>query len=151
MLSGEGKMAEDYPRFHLAIPVSDLEESRKFYVENLGCTVGRTSDKWIDFDFFGHQLTKHLCPSEVRKAENNMVDKIEVPVRHFGIVANWEQWHLIAERLKEKNIKFEIDPYIRFEGKIGEQATMFFLDPSGNALEIKAFQDSEQLFAAKAL
>lgn len=138
----------EYPRFHLAIPVLDLEETREFYTQFLGCTVGRATDKWIDFDFFGHQLSAHLHPSEVKLAETNEVDGDRVPVRHFGIIADWLQWQELSERLRARKMHFIIEPHTRFEGKTGEQATMFFLDPSGNALEIKAFQDQKQIFAA---
>lgn len=138
----------DYPRFHLAIPVANLEEATKFYTEVLGCKVGRTADKWVDIDFFGHQLSMHLRPDAIKAEVANEVDGDNVPVRHFGVVADWEQWHKIAESLRNLEIKFIIEPHTRFRGKIGEQATMFFLDPSGNAIEIKAFADIGQLFAA---
>jgi extradiol dioxygenase family protein len=138
---------EQYPRFHLAIPVANLEEARQFYTEVLGCKIGRTAEKWIDLDFFGHQVSMHLCPQTAVAANANEVDGDNVPVRHFGVVAEWKQWHELAEKLKEKNIKFIIEPHIRFKGKVGEQATMFFLDPSHNAIEIKSFADIGQLFA----
>ncbi|MCE3231960.1 MAG: putative dioxygenase of extradiol dioxygenase family protein [Rickettsiaceae bacterium] len=138
----------DYPRFHLAIPVADLNEAKKFYTDILGCKVGRTAEKWVDIDFFGHQVSMHLCPEAAKPASANEVDGDDVPVRHFGIVAAWDDWHKIADKLRARNIKFIIEPHIRFQGKVGEQATMFFLDPSGNAIEIKAFQDIGQLFAA---
>jgi extradiol dioxygenase family protein len=134
--------------FHLAIPVHDLEAARRFYQQTLGCSIGRESEKWIDFNFFGHQLSLHLKPEETGIAGANAVDGKQVPVRHFGIVLPWEEWHALSERLKSANTKFVIEPYIRFAGEVGEQATMFFMDPSGNALEFKSFKDISQLFAA---
>ena len=133
--------------FHLAFPVSDLKETHDFYKNLLGCRIGRTSDKWIDFDFFGHQLSAHLKPEELTDALQNEVDGKKVPVRHFGAILPWEDWHTLAERLKSENIQFVIEPYIRFEGEPGEQATMFFYDPSGNALEFKSFKDQSKIFA----
>lgn len=139
------------PPFHLAFPVSDLEATRRFYTEVLGCRVGRSSEKWIDFDFYGHQISAHLRP-EALTAETpaNTVDNKQVPVRHFGAVLEWEQWHQLAGKLKQLKTEFVIEPYTRFEGKPGEQATMFLLDPSGNALEFKSFKDPNQLFAPQA-
>jgi uncharacterized protein len=134
--------------FHLAIPVHDLEAARRFYKETLGCSLGRESEKWIDFNFFGHQLSVHLKPEETGLASANAVDGKQVPVRHFGIVLPWEEWHALSRRLKAANTEFVIEPYIRFAGEVGEQATMFFMDPSGNALEFKSFKDISQLFAA---
>lgn len=133
--------------FHLAFPVSDLEATRAFFVEVLGCRVGRTDERWIDFDFFGHQISAHLRPEEVSAAHTNEVDGDAVPVRHFGVVLEWDKWHELADRLREADIDFLIEPHTRFEGKPGEQATMFVQDPSGNALEFKSFRDPEQLFA----
>jgi extradiol dioxygenase family protein len=135
--------------FHLAVPVRDLNETRQFYREILGCEEGRSSDTWVDFNFFGHQFVIHLKAEyfDGRDPKSNPVDGHNVPVPHFGLVLGWEEWEALAERLKENGIKFEIEPYIRFKGKVGEQATMFFLDPSGNALEFKAFKDMGQLFA----
>ena len=133
--------------FHLAFPVSDLKATHDFYKNLLGCRIGRTSDKWIDFDFFGHQLSAHLKPEELTDALQNEVDGKKVPVRHFGAILPWEDWHTLAERLKSENIQFVIEPYIRFEGEPGEQATMFFYDPSGNALEFKSFKDQSKIFA----
>ncbi|MBD1870094.1 VOC family protein [Leptolyngbya sp. FACHB-671] len=134
--------------FHLAFPVKDLEATRTFYEQVLGCTIGRTSDKWIDFNLFGHQVTAHLSPGEVRDAQANQVDNKNVPVRHWGVILEMEQWKELAERLKQQNIQFVIEPYVRFKGEVGEQATLFFLDPSGNALEFKAFQHDESIFAS---
>lgn len=134
--------------FHLAIPVNDLKKSREFYGKFLGFEEGRSSESWIDWNFFGHQLVTHFKPGqESEPAAINPVDGKDVPVPHFGVVLEWEEWHKFAEKLKANNIKFVIEPYIRFRGKTGEQATMFFLDPSGNALEFKAFRDMSQLFA----
>lgn len=134
--------------FHLAIPVSNLEECREFYRDALELEEGRSSDHWVDFDFFGHQLVIHLKqenPSE--KNTSNPVDGKDVPIPHFGVVLDLETFRIFSEKLKSKNITFIIEPYTRFEGQIGEQATMFFKDPSGNALEFKAFKDGSQLFA----
>lgn len=133
--------------FHLAIPVRDLDSTRTFYVETLGCTVGRVSERWIDFNFFGHQLSAHVRPEELSRVRTNPVDGEKVPVRHFGIVLAWNDWHVLADRLKKKGITFLIGPTLRFKGKVGEQATLFILDPSGNALEFKSFKDNRQLFA----
>ncbi|WP_439481273.1 VOC family protein [Cyclobacterium plantarum] len=133
--------------FHLAFPIRDIEETRTFYQDLLGCEIGRSSEKWIDFNFFGHQLSAHVKLEELALAEANQVDGQKVPVRHFGVVLEWEDWHDLAARLKNHQVKFIIEPYIRFKGEVGEQATMFFLDPSGNALEFKAFQDPKQIFA----
>jgi len=134
--------------FHLAIPVKDLIITRDFYKEVLECKEGRSAEKWVDFDFFGHQLVLHqksdLAFKDAR--DSNQVDGHDVPVPHFGVVLDWEDWIKLSERLQTQKIKFIIDPYIRFEGEVGEQATMFFLDPEGNALEFKAFKDISQLF-----
>lgn len=136
--------------FHLAVPVNDLIAARKFYGEFLGFEEGRSTDSWIDWNFFGHQFVTHLKPDDSRKNHveiHNSVDGHDVPVPHFGVVLEWNEWHRFAEKLRANKVKFVIEPYIRFRGKIGEQATMFFFDPSGNALEFKAFQDPSQLFA----
>ena len=133
--------------FHLAFPVKDLEATRKFYKELLGCKIGRTAERWIDFNFFGNQVTAHLKPEELEKVTTNAVDGEEVPVRHFGAILEWQQWHDMVDRLREHSISFVIEPYIRFEGEPGEQATMFFYDPSGNALEFKSFKDPSRIFA----
>ncbi len=134
--------------FHLAIPVSNLDKCRTFYREIIGCEEGRSSDKWVDFNFFGHQLVIHEVKGkkEKVKGDSNPVDGKDVPVPHFGVVLKMDDWKALAGRLKVQGIKFVIEPYIRFEGEVGEQATMFFLDPDGNALEFKAFQDMGQLF-----
>lgn len=136
------------PRFHLAFPVADLEAARAFYGDLLGCSIGRTSDRWIDFNFHGHQITAHLQPDECHAAMTNPVDGEQVPVRHFGLILEWQQWHELAEQLKARQVKFLIEPQIRFAGEVGEQATLFIQDPSGNALEFKAFQDEAQIFAS---
>jgi len=133
--------------FHLAFPVKDLEESRKFYGEILGCEEGRSSESWIDFNLFGHQIVAHLAPESAGVRHRNEVDTDHVPVPHFGIVLPMDEFGQFAERLKEKGVEFIIEPKIRFQGETGEQATMFFLDPSGNALEFKAFADFSQIFA----
>ncbi|HER40088.1 MAG TPA: glyoxalase [Salinimicrobium catena] len=134
--------------FHLAIPVSDLEEARIFYRDVLGCEEGRSSDHWVDFNFFGHQLVIHYKePSEEKTAASNPVDGKDVPIPHFGVVLDWDTFQRFSDELESKQISFVIEPYIRFEGKVGEQATMFFKDPSGNALEFKAFRNMDQLFA----
>lgn len=134
--------------FHLAMPVSDLATTRQFYGEFLGFEEGRSNDHWIDWNFFGHQFVTHLRPTPGNGEKIvNHVDGHGVPVPHFGVVLEWQQWHDFAEKLKAAKVEFVIEPYIRFRGEIGEQATMFFLDPSGNALEFKAFQDPSQLFA----
>lgn len=133
--------------FHLAAPIRDKEETRDFYTSMLGCTVGREADHWIDFDFFGHQVSFHVCREEENLATND-VDGKSVPVRHFGAVLPWTDWHGLRDRLVAAGTDFVIDPYIRFKGETGEQATMFFYDPSGNALEFKSFKDPNQLYAS---
>ncbi len=133
--------------FHLAFPVHDLPAAREFYRDVLGCGEGRSSDHWIDFEFYGHQIVAHLDPELTPRPIHNAVDGHAVPVPHFGIILNMEQWEALAERLKATGTKFGIEPHVRFQGQIGEQATMFFCDPSGNALEFKAFADDGQIFA----
>lgn len=135
------------PLFHLAFPVADLDETLHFYKNILGCETGRSSDHWIDFNFWGHQVVAHLSPDEAGRSSTNEVDGHEVPAKHFGLILEWKEWQELADRLQEKDMEFIIDPYIRFEGEAGEQATMFFKDPSGNALEFKAFRNEEQIFA----
>lgn len=135
------------PPFHLAFPVHDLSAARAFYGGLLGCREGRSSDHWVDFDFYGHQVVAHLSPEEVRQANANRVDGKDVPVRHFGVILGWDEWHALAERLRTAGTSFVIDPGIRFAGQVGEQATMFLLDPSGNAIEFKSFQDPSRIFA----
>jgi hypothetical protein len=133
--------------FHLAFPVHDLALARAFYGGLLGCPEGRSSAQWIDFDFYGHQVVAHLSPDETGTARANQVDGHDVPVRHFGVILGWEEWQALADRLRAAGVHFIIEPGIRFAGKVGEQATMFFLDPSGNALEFKSFRDMSQIFA----
>lgn len=134
-------------RFHLAFPVRDLEEAREFYGRLLGCPEGRSSNEWIDFDFFGHQIVAHLSEAARVSKEHNVVDGEDVPVRHFGVILNMNEWKELAARLKDADVDFVIEPGIRFEGLPGEQATFFFTDPSGNALEFKAFADESMIFA----
>jgi len=133
--------------FHLAFPVTDLEKTRNFYENLLGCKIGRTSDRWIDFDFWGNQLTAHLADGESDQGPTNHVDGKNVPVKHFGAILKMDEWEKLAEKLKAEGIEFVIEPYTRFKGETGEQATMFFLDPSGNAIEFKAFANFDQIFA----
>ena len=133
--------------FHLAIPVSNLKKCRVFYRDILGCSEGRSSDKWVDFNFFGHQFVIHEVADLKVNSKSNPVDGKDVPVPHFGVVLAWDSWKKLSEKLKKHNIEFIIDPYIRFQGELGEQATMFFSDPEGNALEFKSFKDMSQVFA----
>ncbi len=137
----------DIPRFHLAFPVRDLAEARRFYGDLLGCAEGRSSEDWVDFDFHGHQIVAHLAPDEVGHRQTSAVDGEQVPVRHFGVILSLEAWSALAERLKAAGTTFIIEPQVRFKGQPGEQATLFFLDPSGNALEFKAFADDAMVFA----
>ena len=138
------------PLFHLAFPVDDLAAARHFYGGLLGCPEGRSSAEWIDFNFFGHQIVAHLAPArekKLRDPHHNEVDGHDVPVPHFGAVLPWDDFHALGSRLRDQGMKFVIEPYVRFAGQVGEQATMFFYDPAGNALEFKAFRDLSQLFA----
>jgi extradiol dioxygenase family protein len=135
------------PPFHLAFPVDDLAAARRFYGELLGCPEGRSAEEWIDFDLHGHQIVAHFAPDAVRVRAGNRVDGDDVPVPHFGIVLPMEKWRALAERLEGAGVDFVIAPTIRFEGEPGEQATMFFLDPAGNALEFKAMANPANLFA----
>ena len=132
--------------FHIAFPVDDLAAARTFYGGTLGCPEGRSSAEWIDFDLFGHQIVAHLAPTPAR-AHHNPVDGHAVPVPHFGVVLTMDRWNQLARRLQAAGVHFEIEPHIRFQGQVGEQATMFFYDPAGNALEFKAFADMTQVFA----
>ena len=140
-------MSKTIHPFHLAIPVDDLEAARHFYGSVMQCPEGRTSDLWTDYDLYGHQLVIHYKPKSGEVLHHNPVDGHDVPVPHFGVVLPWEEWEALAQRMKASGISFIIEPYIRFAGQTGEQATMFFLDPCGNALEFKAFKDIGQLFA----
>ena len=134
--------------FHIAFPVDDLSAARRFYGGVLGCPEGRSADSWIDFDLFGHQIVAHLKPGALPASpHSNLVDGHDVPVPHFGVVLAMDQWRTLAKRLQAAGVAFVIPPHIRFEGEVGEQATLFFLDPAGNALEFKAFADPSQLFA----
>ncbi|MBL1143046.1 MAG: glyoxalase [Proteobacteria bacterium] len=134
--------------FHLAFPVNDIEATRLFYTEVIGCSIGREAERWIDFNFFGHQISAHLVDS-LETVPTNPVDGETVPARHFGLVLEWNAWHDLVEQLNKKEVNYLIKPTIRFEGKVGEQATVFINDPSGNALEFKSFKDPEQLFTTK--
>jgi extradiol dioxygenase family protein len=140
--------------FHIAFPVNDLDAAREFYGGVLGCAEGRSSDTWIDFNLFGHQIVAHFqepkadsTPKGEPCDNSNAVDGHDVPVPHFGVVLRWETWQALADRLREQGVQFVIEPYVRFEGEVGEQATMFFMDPAGNALEFKSFKDMSQVFA----
>ncbi|HCH66926.1 MAG: glyoxalase [Deltaproteobacteria bacterium] len=132
--------------FHLALPVHDLHAARAFYGTRLGCAEGRSAERWVDFDLFGHQLSLHLADTAGIQA-HNPVDGDAVPIPHFGVILTWEDWHTLADRLRTTDQAFVIAPRIRFAGQVGEQATMFFLDPSGNALEFKSFRDPARIFA----
>ncbi len=140
-------MPRTRPPFHLAFPVRDLDEARAFYLGALGCREGRSDDTWVDFDLYGHQIVAHLVPHHHVTAHHNTVEEQDVPVPHFGIVFGMAEWRVLAQRLREAGVRFVIEPRIRFEGRPGEQATLFVKDPSGNALEFKAFADLNQLFA----
>jgi extradiol dioxygenase family protein len=135
------------PLFHLAFPVTSLEKARAFYGGLLGCAEGRSAPDWVDFDFYGHQIVAHLAPEEAGHGSTNAVDGDNVPVRHFGAILPMDEWERLAAKLKVAGTRFIIDPHVRFKGEVGEQATMFFLDPCGNALEFKAFKDIGRLFA----
>ena len=141
----------NHPPFHLAFPVHDLAAARRFYGDLLGCAEGRSAPEWVDFNFYGHQIVAHLAPSECRPSQSpaatSTVDDHQVPVRHFGAVLGMAPWQALADRLQAAGVRFIIEPHIRFQGEVGEQATMFFLDPSGNAIEFKAFADMASLFA----
>lgn len=132
--------------FHLAFPVLDLEEARDFYVNTLGCSIGRESDQWIDFNLYGHQIVAHLSPNEIKDVNRSQVDGDAVPVRHFGVILENNEWQKLVDRLKTKGEDFLIEPRVRFEGKSGEQRTLFILDPSGNALEFKSFAHDGHIF-----
>ena len=132
--------------FHLAFPVLDLEEARDFYVNTLGCSIGRESDQWIDFNLYGHQIVAHLNLNEIQDVSRSQVDGDAVPVRHFGVILENNEWQKLVDRLKTKGEDFLIEPRVRFEGKSGEQRTLFILDPSGNALEFKSFADDDHIF-----
>ncbi|MDX1444024.1 MAG: VOC family protein [Gammaproteobacteria bacterium] len=135
-----------HARFHLAFPVTDIEATRRFYTQQLGCSVGREAERWIDFDFHGNQISAHLV-DELDEAARNAVDGKSVPTRHFGLIIEWDEWEALAERLRGAGVEFLIEPYVRFEGEPGEQGTFFVFDPSGNALEFKTFRDMDDIFA----
>lgn len=139
-------MSEPRPRFHLALPVTDLQAARRFYGELLGCAEGRSAERWVDFDFFGHQLSTHLVDAPGAASATNLVDGDRVPARHFGVILAPGAFWPLAERLRAAGVVFLIEPHLRFAGEVGEQATMFFRDPSGNALEFKAFADEADVF-----
>jgi len=136
-----------YPRFHLAFPVTDLAAARRFYGGFLGCPEGRSSEDWVDFDFFGHQIVAHKVDAAQMTDATSLVDGQQVPVRHFGVVLDLAAWEGLAATFRAARVAFVIEPYVRFRGEPGEQATMFFLDPFGNALEFKAFREMASLFA----
>ncbi len=135
------------PLFHLAFPVHDIAEARRFYGGLLGCPEGRSADAWVDFDFYGHQIVAHLAPDECGHRATSAVDGDDVPVRHFGAILPMADWQALADKLQAAETRFIVEPHVRFKGQVGEQATMFFLDPSGNALEFKSFADMAQVFA----
>ena len=148
-LSPDPDMPQTLTPFHIAFPVDDLDEARRFYGGLLGCPEGRSAEgEWIDFDLYGHQIVAHrVAGAGAGAREHNPVDGHDVPVPHFGVVLDLERWKALAARLRDAGVRFVIEPYVRFEGEVGEQATMFFLDPAGNALEFKAFADFSQIFA----
>ena len=133
--------------FHLAFPVADLESARAFYGGLLGCPEGRSASDWVDFDFFGHQISAHWMPSACIASGAHDVDGDDVPVRHFGLVLAWDDWTALRDRLRDRGVAFLIEPHVRFRGEVGEQATLFVLDPSGNAIEFKSFRDPARVFA----
>lgn len=135
------------PPFHLAFPVRNLSEARQFYGDLLGCPEGRSAEDWVDFNFYGHQIVAHVAPDECGTTATSDVDSHQVPVRHFGAVLSMSDWEALADKLKQAGTRFIIEPYVRFKGEVGEQATMFFQDPSGNAIEIKSFKNMDALFA----
>lgn len=139
-------MSEPRPRFHLALPVTDLQAARRFYGELLGCAEGRSAERWVDFDFFGHQLSTHLVEAPDAASATNLVDGDRVPARHFGVILALDAFWPLAERLRDAGVVFLVEPHLRFAGEVGEQATMFIRDPSGNALEFKAFADEAEVF-----
>lgn len=134
------------PRFHLAFPVDNLAEARRFYGGIMGCPEGRSTDAWIDFDFYGHQIVTHLAPGECQSVANCGVDGKAVPVRHFGLLMAWDDWEALAARFETAGVKFILEPYVRFAGETGEQGTFFLRDPAGNALEFKSFRDEGGIF-----
>ena len=140
-------MNNSFAPFHLAFPVKNLLETELFYTKFLGCTIGRTSKEWIDFNFHGHQITAHLSPDSCDLVNNNKVDNKSVPVRHFGLIMAWNDWQIAKDKLIQNKAQFIIEPYIRFKNKPGEQATLFIVDPSLNGIELKSFKDKSMIFA----
>jgi extradiol dioxygenase family protein len=140
-------MTAERPLFHYAFPVHDLAATRAFYGELLGCEEGRSAGRWVDFSLYGHQLSAHLVEGALARNATNAVDGDAVPIPHFGLILGWEDWHALAERLRARNTEFVLEPRVRFVGEVGEQATMFLKDPSGNALEFTAFEDPGRVFA----
>jgi len=136
----------DIPRFHIAFPVNNLESAKRFYTKILGCSKGRESDKWIDFNLYGHQVVAHLSPDECRKSNVNKVDGDMVSCRHFGVILSWDQWETLGKKIKKNKIRFMIKPKIRFKDLKGEQGTFFIEDPSGNVLEFKSFRNDSMVF-----
>ena len=132
--------------FHLAFPIKDIQSTRLFYTKLLGCQEGRSTERWIDFDFFGNQISAHVAQVDRTNEPKSLVDSVQVPLRHFGAILSWQQFNDLAQRLRDNKIQFVIEPQIRYPGKSGEQATMFFQDPSGNALEFKAFKNEDEVF-----
>jgi extradiol dioxygenase family protein len=139
---------EPLPPFHLAFPVTDLETTRRFYTEILGCSVGRRDERWVDFNLYGHQITAHLVEKAVGGTATSTVDNKQVPVRHFGVILTMDAWRALADKVRNAGVEFIIEPGVRFKGEAGEQATLFFRDPCGNALEFKAFADPARIFAS---
>ena len=142
----KNSLSTEIPRFHLAFPVHDLEKARVFYVEILGCEVGRYSDKWIDFNLYGHQIVAHLSPQDCSKTKKNEVDGDHVPAKHFGVILPWDKWDQLVKILKNKDVNWLIEPRVRFKDAHGEQGTFFITDPSGNNLEFKTFKNDEDIF-----
>ncbi len=136
----------DIPRFHIAFPVDNLESAKNFYTKILGCSLGRESDKWIDFNLYGHQVVAHLSPKECRESYINKVDGDMVSCRHFGVILSWNDWEILGKKIKKNKIKFMIKPKIRFKNLKGEQGTFFLSDPSGNVLEFKSFKNDSMVF-----
>jgi len=134
------------PRFHIAFPVKNLAISKEFYTKVLGCSLGRESDQWVDFNFFGHQIVAHLSPEDCLSSRRNPVDGDQVPVRHFGVILAWEKWETLCETIKNNGVSFFINPKTRFKNNSGEQGTFFIQDPSGNMLEFKTFKNSDDIF-----
>ena len=142
----KNSLSMEIPRFHLAFPVHDLEKARVFYAEILGCEVGRYSDKWIDFNLYGHQIVAHLSPQDCSPTKKNEVDGDHVPAKHFGVILPWDKWDQLVKILIDKDVSWLIEPRVRFKDTSGEQGTFFITDPSGNNLEFKTFKNDENIF-----